>query len=149
MSSTNIYNQCKHCGNSTTNAKFCSRSCSASYNNKGIRRHGSDPIKCKKCGKKTRNKQYCSNSCSAQYRHKDADPKLSNKLRQSRYRAKGYRKLHSEANAEKIKEIYQNCPIGYEVDHIVPLSLGGWHHEDNLQYLTTKENRTKSNRFIG
>ena len=52
-----------------------------------------------------------------------------------------------DADLIKLKEIYQNCPEGYEVDHIVPLSRGGLHHQDNLQYLTRQENRSKSNKI--
>jgi len=54
------------------------------------------------------------------------------------------------ANLEKIKEIYMGCPIGYEVDHIIPLQgkiVSGLHIENNLQYLTIKENRMKSNKL--
>lgn len=47
----------------------------------------------------------------------------------------------------KIKEFYKNCPEGYEVDHIIPLSKGGTHSLDNLQYLTIQENRKKSNKI--
>ena len=43
-----------------------------------------------------------------------------------------------------IGEFYKNCPLGYEVDHIVPVSKGGKHKLSNLQYLTMKENRSKS-----
>jgi hypothetical protein len=43
--------KCKHCKKETKNPKFCSRSCSASFNNKGIRRHGSEPNKCSNCSK--------------------------------------------------------------------------------------------------
>lgn len=31
----------------------------------------------------------------------------------------------------------------FEVDHIIPLALGGKHHPDNLQLLTAVENRRK------
>ncbi len=54
------------------------------------------------------------------------------------------------ANLNKIKEIYANCPEGYEVDHIIPLNgsvVSGLHIETNLQYLSVKENRKKSNNF--
>lgn len=36
----------------------------------------------------------------------------------------------------------------YEVDHIIPLSKGGIHHQDNLQILTKEVNRKKSNKII-
>lgn len=139
---------CINCASPTDNPKFCSRSCSASFNNRGIQRHGRPLKSCLFCENMTRNK-FCSRVCSSRYRHRDADPKLTNRLAQSRYRAKGYRRLHPDADPIKIKTIYKNCPEGYEVDHIIPLSLGGWHHEDNLQYLLAIENRRKSNKFIG
>jgi 5-methylcytosine-specific restriction endonuclease McrA len=53
-----------------------------------------------------------------------------------------------DADMEKIKEIYKNCPKGYEVDHIHPLSKGGLHHQDNLQYLTMSENRSKGAKIL-
>ena len=54
------------------------------------------------------------------------------------------------ANIEIIKEIYTNCPKGYQVDHIIPLNskaVSGLHVESNLQYLTEKENQVKHNKF--
>ena len=56
----------------------------------------------------------------------------------------------SWADKEKIKEIYKNCPEGYEVDHIIPLQgklVSGLHIETNLQYLTKESNSRKGNRF--
>lgn len=45
-----------------------------------------------------------------------------------------------------IRKFYQDCPEGYEVDHIIPVSKGGHHKLSNLQYLTKKENRAKASR---
>ncbi len=43
-----------------------------------------------------------------------------------------------------IGRFYKNCPNGYEVDHIIPISRGGKHILSNLQYLTKEENKRKS-----
>lgn len=62
---------CLKCGNTIgwdkRNNKFCSRSCSASYNNIGIQRHGSPMGVCVGCGNDTRNPSYCSNKCQKEH----------------------------------------------------------------------------------
>ena len=37
---------------------------------------------------------------------------------------------------------------GYEVDHMIPISKGGLHHQDNLCYLPALVNRSKGGRTI-
>lgn len=53
---------------------------------------------------------------------------------------------------QDIEAIYKNKPKGYEVDHIIPIvnpEVCGLHTPWNLQYLTRKQNRFKSNKFDG
>jgi hypothetical protein len=69
--------------------------------------------------------------------------------RQSNYRAAQLQRTPSWANLASIKKIYSNCPKGKHVDHIIPLQgelVCGLHVENNLQYLTAKENCSKGNR---
>lgn len=49
---------------------------------------------------------------------------------------------------EAIREFYKNTPEGLTVDHIVPISKGGAHTLDNLQYLTKSDNCKKSDKII-
>jgi len=49
-----------------------------------------------------------------------------------------------------INMIYEDCPEGYEVDHIIPLqgeNVSGLHVAWNLQYLTPIQNKLKGNRY--
>lgn len=50
---------------------------------------------------------------------------------------------------QEIGRFYKNCPKGYEVDHIIPVSKGGLHRLSNLQYLTREDNRRKHNKITG
>lgn len=62
-------------------------------------------------------------------------------------RFQSYKSDLSEDDRRNIKNFYQNCPDGYHVDHIIPLSRGGKHHISNLQYLTAEQNREKGNKL--
>lgn len=56
----------------------------------------------------------------------------------------------SEEQKSEIKKIYDNCPTGQNVDHIMPLrgkTLSGLHVPWNLQYLPDSENKRKGNRI--
>tara|TARA_Y100000034_G_scaffold126033_1_gene176658 strand:- start:233 stop:775 length:543 start_codon:yes stop_codon:yes gene_type:complete len=95
--------------------------------------------------------KYCSHNCSAKSR--DLGVKHRTKMRSVRSaRRRAVMKQVSckltSVEKEQIKQIYINCPEGYEVDHIIPISKGGLHHPDNLQYLTMWENRSKANNII-
>ena len=147
---------CKGCGKVIPQGKtknlFCSQSCAARFNNKNKPRK--EKPQCQTCGKEatSHRSKYCSKQCAADARKTEVTPeqrRARNAAAQAKYRAKyGYLRAYDpSADKDKIKMIYANCPKGHEVDHIVPLSKGGKHHENNLQYLTVEENRRKSNKL--
>ena len=75
----------------------------------------------------------------------------------AKYRASKKNATPKWANLTKIKEFYETADSlsmitgeWYEVDHIIPLQSNivcGLHTESNLQILTQKENRIKSNKY--
>lgn len=126
---------------------------------------------CKSCDKKFRpgqKKFFCSQSCAASYNNtvyvkrkkKEKPPKVKvprakkiyteeekkakNVANVQAYRARKYSATLPDTDIKLIHKIYTLCPEGYEVDHIIALSEGGPHHQNNLQYLPAMENRKKN-----
>jgi hypothetical protein len=69
---------------------------------------------------------------------------------QASRRASKINRTPSWANFLEIKEFYKNCPVGYHVDHIIPLNgelVSGLHVTNNLQYLSARDNIVKSNKY--
>lgn len=54
----------------------------------------------------------------------------------------------SKEEKKKVREFYRNKPYGYQVDHIVPLCLGGTYDVSNLQYLTPEQNQKKGKNLL-
>lgn len=142
---------CQRCGIDIWGEKkiFCSRSCSASHHSDARKKFRN----CAKCGKSHKNRAFCSYACSNGSRALEwteerlRAKRLKTLLAVRRYQAQRYRQTPPDADHEKIREFYANCPPGHEVDHKVPISRGGLHHQDNLQYLPVLENRRKSNKL--
>lgn len=55
--------------------------------------------------------------------------------------------LLSEVEKEIIREFYAKCPEGFHVDHVIPISKGGRHVIENLQYLNALDNFRKSKKL--
>lgn len=100
--------------------------------------------------------KFCSTDCSSRSRflgeaHKRA---VLNSIAANR-RVNFKKAKDKKANAQKIKDFYIEAKrlsietgIPHEVDHIVPISKGGKHHEKNLQILTREENRRKHTKNV-
>ena len=145
--------KCLHCNKplSGYQKKFCSSSCSATYSNLLTPRRSKTSPRwhdCPACGKQTRNINYCSNKCKPKLTPQERYAKnraIHNEAWQ-RYMAKRKDQTPEDVDIKALQQFYKNCPDGYEVDHIHPISKGGLHTLENLQYLTISENRKKSNK---
>ena len=100
--------------------------------------------------------RFCSHSCYSEFRYLGEDHKRAvlNSI-SARRRCRIRDAFDETADQQKINEIYckakqltEETGISYEVDHIIPISKGGKHHEDNLQIITMSENRKKHNKII-
>jgi hypothetical protein len=77
------------------------------------------------------------------------NPGHRNALKRKYIADKGKR-TPSWADIKQIVEIYNNCPKGFHVDHVVPLrakNVSGLHVHYNLQYLPAIDNMKKNNRW--
>lgn len=100
---------------------------------------------------------------SAEWRAKNSDRKLASDRRwrnenrgrdratKAKYKAAKLNATPPWVNYSEIVLIYDQCPAGHHVDHIVPLqgeNVCGLHVPWNLQYLSETENLKKGNRLL-
>ena len=124
--------KCLLCKKETDNPKFCSKSCSASYNNR-LTKPKSKP-NCKNCNKVLpRGRTYCSNPCQGEYMYRTISyPKL---LAGERTSVGAKRRFLVERDGELCsictqEPIWNSKPLQLQIDHI-----GGKSENDTPQNL--------------
>ena len=132
-----------------TGIKYC-RSCNTLLSLKddfytdGRKQDGAQ-TECKTCSS-NRNKR-----CRLDRRDKDVLLfKRKENCRSTKYKVAKLNRLPVWADLGEIATIYENCPVGYQIDHIIPLQgakVSGLHVAENLQYLTPSENSSKNNKY--
>lgn len=80
-------------------------------------------------------------------RYKSRNPHIV-KANKAKRRAAVLKAITPTTCLTTVQGIYQNCPKGYHVDHSIPLSRGGAHHQDNLCYLPAAFNMSKSAKLL-
>lgn len=122
-------NICLNCQKETTNPKFCSRSCAASYNNRVKPKRQKEIKLCIICGKPA--KQYNNSYCRSKYCEECAltltkDYTLKEAIYTRHHKSSAFALVRSRARKEmsKLPQICMKC--GYdehvEVCHIKPIS---------------------------
>lgn len=112
---------CKNCSKEISSPlKFCSKSCSASFNNRGVRRHGNPKTACLQCGKITKNStsKFCSNQCRADFDWLIMEQQIKTDQSSTWRSIRKY--LLSISNKCQIcnTSTWNNLPITLECDHI-------------------------------
>jgi hypothetical protein len=99
--------------------------------------------------------KFCSHECSSKSRYLGESHKKSmlNSVaaRRRAYMHDAYDETSDEKEIvkfyNKAKLLTEETGIPHEVDHIIPISRGGKHHQSNLQILTRSKNRRKHNKL--
>jgi len=139
-------NACSYCGSCLSydkrNNKFCSRSCAASVNNRGLSRNKKIPenkLICMCCGEEISGsgKKYCCLECSAKHRRDVYAEKLMNNEISTEYPSKSVKRYLIEKRGYKCEECYitkwrgEEAPL--QVHHMDGDAKNN--HPDNLQIL--------------
>lgn len=132
--------KCKNCLEDLPYEKrfllFCSLSCSAKYNNKGVKRHGEDPKNCLFCDKKLNNttKIYCNSKCQHEYAWKNLKEKIKNGMYSSGFSGiKVIKRFCVEERGEKCEK----CGLSEWQGEKIPLNV---HHKDGDAYNNKPDN---------
>lgn len=169
--------KCTQCGKlftSKTKKQRCSRDCDLEYAREkaylhGQSKHKPKEITCKECGKVfiteygDKKRYFCSIDCSSKYSRRKRKKELGNHRRRARYYGCEYEPINVVKVFERDGWRCQICgkmtpknkkgknlSNSPELDHIMPISLGGSHSYKNVQCACRSCNLKKgANPFIG
>lgn len=159
--------KCENCNNEHSgqygSGRFCSSRCARSFSTSKARKEINQKVSQKLSGISMSIDERKKRSFTHTDKAKDAIkravqlrwskiPKITIEQNRARvlsntqaYYARKSNAISPSTDLKLIQKIYENCPLNYQVDHILSLKSGGMHHQDNLQYLPNSENARKGN----
>jgi hypothetical protein len=154
--------KCKNCNKETNNPKFCSKSCSATFNNMGVRRHGNGMALLCKCGnKKSRASKQCKQCLTNEQRQDAYERPISFYLNQKSHSRFKHNRVRGWG--KKVMEIWnipKKCVVcGYDLHveccHKTPISdfpvdtkMKVVNSEENLVYLCRNHHWEFDNNYL-
>ena len=143
--------QCEHCKCDFRPTRLTSRFCSRACGDVVRKRKYRQTDKGKECVKQQNIRRLES---KREWERSQPTHKRRELVRQYQAKKKGLTPKLSSIERQMIKNYYleaqllsEQTGVPHEVDHIIPLCRGGWHHPFNLQVLPRYENRVKSGRI--
>lgn len=128
------------------NKRWAKKLCGTHY--RRFKRHGDPNFINPKCN---RDGNYIKRARKKTAQWKRDNPRLNSAFSTAR-KTKIKQAMLSSIDPKELIKIYEVCPKGYQVDHIIPINhkdVCGLHTPWNLQYLTKQDNANKSNKFDG
>jgi 5-methylcytosine-specific restriction endonuclease McrA len=146
---------CKHCGGLEKTVK--GYSCVVCCKERGLKKLNDVILMAKYRTKEKQNEKQKKWRANNPEKLKEQRQRVKTKQNgyQQKRRALLKNQLPDDANLNLIQEFYRMAElktketgIPHEVDHIIPISKGGLHHQNNLQVITRTENRSKGNKIL-
>lgn len=142
-------NRCKTCQKKYDEARFQKNRAKILQQSKSYYESNLEKARNKRAAWRENHKAYMS-EYGKLYRQLNPGKELAKTRRYHLAKINAAPKWLTKEQIQEMQRIYENCPKGYEVDHIVPIqgkNVKGLHVPWNLQCLSKEDNRKKSNKY--
>ncbi len=142
-------NRCKVCQKKYDSDRFLTKRSVILQQSKSYYESNLEQARAKRAEWRENHKEYAA-QYGKLYRQLNPGKELAKTRKYAIAKMQAVPKWLSKAQIQEMQKVYETCPAGHEVDHIVPLqgkNVKGLHVPWNLQHLPKSENRKKSNKY--